>query len=91
MKGFVLVDILLGVLIFSITCSFAFSSLEQYERLNFKAFEYDLAKRTAVNILVRQFVEHTICKNMNGFEIIEDENCLVFSKNGEVFVLRTGR
>ncbi|WP_041446416.1 hypothetical protein [Pseudothermotoga thermarum] len=86
-----MVDALFGILVLLISIGFVFQTVALYETVNQRAFEYDLANRTVVNVLVRQFVKCEICKNINGFEIIEKEDGFTLSKNNVDFHVHFGR
>ncbi len=90
MRGYTLIDVLLGILVLSIAFGLAAYGVEQYELMIVKSFVNDLLRRTAMNIFVRKFVNCEICKNMNGFEIIEEENGFVFLRDGQSLLIKLG-
>jgi|GEM_PF-651176 len=69
-KGFLILDVVVGLLLISLVAALVFSFVSNQKNLLNKAYEMDLARRTAVNLLVRRLVkaEEDVVQ-MNGFEI----------------------
>ncbi|MGJ8455042.1 hypothetical protein ACSFC1_07035 [Pseudothermotoga sp. U03pept] len=91
MKGFLILDVVVGLFLISLVAALAFWFVSNQKNLLNKAYEMDLARRTAVNLLARRLVkaEEDVLQ-MNGFEIECTNDTIDLRSSEKVYRYRVG-
>ncbi|MFN3283050.1 MAG: hypothetical protein ACK40Q_02270 [Pseudothermotoga sp.] len=90
MKGFLILDTVVGLLLISMIAAMTFSTVSHQRKLVQKAYETDLAKRTVINILVREFVNAEIPDKVNGFDIQFSSGKIELKSHEKVYIYEAG-
>lgn len=90
MKGFLILDMVIGLLLISVIAMIAFSTTSHQRILAQKAYEIDLSKRTVVNILVRKVINAEIPDQVNGFDIQLSSGKINLKSNEKIYVYQVG-
>lgn len=90
MKGFLILDMIVGLLLISVIAMITFSIISQQRILAQKAYEIDLSKRTVVNILVRKVINAEIPDQLNGFDIHFSSGKIDLKSDEKIYVYQVG-
>ncbi|MEJ5229419.1 MAG: hypothetical protein WHT65_05405 [Pseudothermotoga sp.] len=91
MKGFLILDVVVGLLLISLVGALVFSFVSNQKNLLNRAYEMELAGCTAVNLFVRKLVnaDESVVQ-MNGFEIEYTSDRIVLRSKDKVYRYRVG-
>ncbi|MGB9821020.1 MAG: hypothetical protein ACPLVG_06655 [Pseudothermotoga sp.] len=90
MRGFLVLDMIIGLLLISIVAAMAFSTISHQRILLQKSYETDLSKRTAVNILVRKVMNAEIPEQVNSFDIQYASGKIDLKSSEKIYVYQVG-
>ncbi len=90
MKGFLILDTVIGLLLISMIAAMTFSTVSHQRKLIQKAYEIDLAKRTVINLLVREIVNAEIPDKVNGFDIQFSGGKIELKSYEKVYIYEAG-
>ncbi len=90
MKGFLILDMIVGLLLINLIALIAFSMVSQQKTIMRKAYEVDLSKRTVINILARKTVDAQIPERLNGFDIKSLGGNIDLESDQKIYVYRIG-
>jgi len=87
-RGFLLIDAVVGMCIVSAMTAIVFFWTKNQRTIVECLYISDLAVRTVVNVLVRDFMEHDVLSSLNGFELVHHDGKIVLKINDHVFGYR---
>ncbi|WP_144313060.1 MULTISPECIES: hypothetical protein [Pseudothermotoga] len=80
----------IGLLLIAIVMVIAFSTISHQRFLIKRAFEMDLANRTAMNIFVRIVTNSEIPETSNGFQINVLSDKIILESSTKIYVYQIG-
>lgn len=90
MRGFLILDVIVGLLLISLIAAIVFSTVSHQRTLAQRAYELDLSKRTVVNILVRKAMNAEIPEQLNGFDIHYLSGKIDLESDEKIYIYQVG-